>query len=137
MNMILQSKINYLHCSPPSPLPSHNGFPDPGFMAPFDSGSMDSRSTLRRWVWNKSKLPQLILNMHVTIVFIFFFIFFFIHTIYSMDSSRLDDEHKLIARYAQRLAQEARTMVRFFINSKILTFNVCCLLFYTTIWIYV
>lgn len=28
-----------------------------------------------------------------------------------MDSSRLDDEHKLIARYAQRLAQEARTMV--------------------------
>lgn len=29
----------------------------------------------------------------------------------SMDSSRLDDEHKLIARYAQRLAQEARTMV--------------------------
>lgn len=67
----------------------------------------------------------------------FFFIFFFIHTIYSMDSSRLDDEHKLIARYAQRLAQEARTMVRFFINSKILTFNVCCLLFYTTIWIYV
>ena len=29
----------------------------------------------------------------------------------SMDSSRLDDEHKLIARYAQRLAQEARTIV--------------------------
>ena len=28
-----------------------------------------------------------------------------------MDSSRLDDEHKLIARYAQRLAQEARTVV--------------------------
>lgn len=50
-----------------------------------------------------------------------------------MDSSRLDDEHKLIARYAQRLAQEARTMVRYFIYCKILTFNVCCLLFYTTI----
>lgn len=28
-----------------------------------------------------------------------------------MDSSRMDDEHKLIARYAQRLAQEARTVV--------------------------
>lgn len=47
-----------------------------------------------------------------------------------MDSSRLDDEHKLIARYAQRLAQEARTMVRYFIYSKILTFNIYCLLFY-------
>lgn len=31
--------------------------------------------------------------------------------LFSMDSSRLDDEHKLIARYAQRLAQEARTVV--------------------------
>ncbi|XP_023288354.1 dystrobrevin beta isoform X3 [Orussus abietinus] len=69
-----EKTLDLSHIVPPSPLPSHNGFPDPGFMAPFDSGSMDSRSTLR-----------------------------------SMDSSRLDDEHKLIARYAQRLAQEART----------------------------
>lgn len=30
---------------------------------------------------------------------------------YSMDSSRLEDEHKLIARYAMRLAQEARAVV--------------------------
>ncbi|XP_050576117.1 dystrobrevin beta-like isoform X5 [Bombus affinis] len=72
-----EKTLDLSHIVPPSPLPSHNGFPDPGFMAPFDSGSMDSRSTLR-----------------------------------SMDSSRLDDEHKLIARYAQRLAQEARTMGR-------------------------
>ncbi|XP_012525574.1 dystrobrevin beta isoform X5 [Monomorium pharaonis] len=72
-----EKTLDLSHIVPPSPLPSHNGFPDPGFMAPFDSGSMDSRSTLR-----------------------------------SMDSSRVDDEHKLIARYAQRLAQEARTMPR-------------------------
>ncbi|XP_023288356.1 dystrobrevin beta isoform X5 [Orussus abietinus] len=72
-----EKTLDLSHIVPPSPLPSHNGFPDPGFMAPFDSGSMDSRSTLR-----------------------------------SMDSSRLDDEHKLIARYAQRLAQEARTVGR-------------------------
>ena len=37
-----------MYYSPPSPLPTHNGFPDPGFMGPFDSGSLDSRSTLRR-----------------------------------------------------------------------------------------
>ncbi|XP_046143857.1 dystrobrevin beta-like isoform X4 [Osmia bicornis bicornis] len=42
-----EKTLNLSHIVPPSPLPSHNGFPDPGFMAPFDSGSMDSRSTLR------------------------------------------------------------------------------------------
>lgn len=31
--------------------------------------------------------------------------------LFSMDSSRLDDEHKLIAMYAQRLSQEAKTVV--------------------------
>ncbi|XP_043277348.1 dystrobrevin beta isoform X3 [Venturia canescens] len=72
-----EKTLDLSHIVPPSPLPSHNGFPDHGFMAPFDAGSVDSRSTLR-----------------------------------SMDSSRLDDEHKLIARYAQRLAQEARTVPR-------------------------
>lgn len=41
-------RIYSLRSSPPSPLPSHNGFPDPGFMGPFDSGLVDSRSTLRR-----------------------------------------------------------------------------------------
>ncbi|XP_033364136.1 dystrobrevin beta-like isoform X8 [Bombus vosnesenskii] len=43
-----EKTLDLSHIVPPSPLPSHNGFPDPGFMAPFDSGSMDSRSTLRR-----------------------------------------------------------------------------------------
>ncbi|XP_046417991.1 dystrobrevin beta isoform X1 [Neodiprion virginianus] len=71
-----EKTLDLSHIVPPSPLPSHNGFPESGFMAPFDSGSMDSRSTLR-----------------------------------SMDSSRLEDEHKLIARYAMRLAQEARAVV--------------------------
>ncbi|XP_043261946.1 dystrobrevin beta-like isoform X5 [Colletes gigas] len=42
-----EKTLDLSHIVPPSPLPSHNGFPDPGFMAPFDSGSMDSRSTLR------------------------------------------------------------------------------------------
>lgn len=43
-----------------------------------------------------------------------------------MDSSRLDDEHKLIARYAQRLAQEARTMVSpltFYIHFTLTTYT--------------
>ncbi|CAB0031834.1 unnamed protein product [Trichogramma brassicae] len=69
-----EKTLDLSHIVPPSPLPSHNGFPDQGYMGPFDSGSLDSRSTLR-----------------------------------SMDSTRLDDEHKLIAMYAQRLSQEART----------------------------
>lgn len=37
--------------SPPSPLPSHNGFPDGNFGTPFDGmGSLDSRSTARRFL---------------------------------------------------------------------------------------
>lgn len=35
----------------------------------------------------------------------------------SLDSSRYDDEHRLIARYAARLAAEARTVVRLFYTS--------------------
>ncbi|XP_066591793.1 dystrobrevin beta-like isoform X2 [Prorops nasuta] len=42
-----EKTLDLSHIVPPSPLPSHNGFPESGFMAPFDSGSMDSRSTLR------------------------------------------------------------------------------------------
>lgn len=62
----------FIYFRPPSPLPSHNGFPDGAFGSPFDMGSLDSRSTAR-----------------------------------SLDSGR-DDEHKLIARYAAKLKQEAR-----------------------------
>ncbi|KAF2900168.1 hypothetical protein ILUMI_06016 [Ignelater luminosus] len=67
-----EKTLNLSHIVPPSPIPSHNGFPDGPFN--FDGmGSLDSRTTAR-----------------------------------SLDSAR-DDEHRLIARYAAKLAQEART----------------------------
>ncbi|XP_034242870.1 dystrobrevin beta isoform X2 [Thrips palmi] len=74
-----EKTLNLSHIVPPSPLPSHNGFPETSFMSTqFDVGSMDSRSTTR-----------------------------------SLDSSRYDDEHRLIQRYAARLAaSEARTVPR-------------------------
>ncbi|CAH0551696.1 unnamed protein product [Brassicogethes aeneus] len=69
-----EKTLNLSHIVPPSPIPSHNGFPDGNFTSPFDGmGSLDSRSTAR-----------------------------------SLDSAR-DDEHRLIARYAAKLAQEARS----------------------------
>ncbi|GLV39609.1 Dystrobrevin [Carabus blaptoides fortunei] len=68
-----EKTLNLSHIVPPSPLPSHNGFPDGPFNPPFDMGSLDSRSTAR-----------------------------------SLDSGR-DDEHRLIARYAAKLKQEARS----------------------------
>ncbi|XP_060536455.1 dystrobrevin beta isoform X2 [Cylas formicarius] len=69
-----EKTLNLSHIVPPSPIPSHNGFPENQFSAGFDGmGSLDSRSTAR-----------------------------------SLDSAR-DDEHRLIARYAAKLAQEART----------------------------
>ncbi|KAK0181306.1 hypothetical protein PV327_003599 [Microctonus hyperodae] len=43
-----EKTLDLSHIVPPSPLPSHNGFPESGFMVPpFDAGSMDSRSTLK------------------------------------------------------------------------------------------
>ncbi|XP_053972267.1 dystrobrevin beta isoform X3 [Hylaeus volcanicus] len=53
-----EKTLDLSHIVPPSPLPSHNGFPDPGFMAPFDSGSMDSRSTLRRLAQEARTMPR-------------------------------------------------------------------------------
>ncbi|CAG9762189.1 unnamed protein product [Ceutorhynchus assimilis] len=68
-----EKTLNLSHIVPPSPIPSHNGFPEGQFPPGFDGmGSLDSRSTAR-----------------------------------SLDSAR-DDEHRLIARYAAKLAQEAR-----------------------------
>ncbi|XP_066139060.1 dystrobrevin beta-like isoform X2 [Euwallacea fornicatus] len=68
-----EKTLNLSHIVPPSPIPSHNGFPDGQFSTGYDGmGSLDSRSTAR-----------------------------------SLDSAR-DDEHRLIARYAAKLAQEAR-----------------------------
>lgn len=70
-----EKTLNLSHIVPPSPIPSHNGFPDGNYTNPFDGmGSLDSRSSTAR----------------------------------SLDSAR-DDEHKLIARYAAKLAQEARS----------------------------
>ncbi|XP_045461197.1 dystrobrevin beta isoform X4 [Harmonia axyridis] len=68
-----EKTLNLSHIVPPSPVPSHNGFPDSNSCNPFDGmGSLDSRSSTTR----------------------------------SLDSAR-DDEHRLIARYAAKLAQEA------------------------------
>ncbi|XP_054289457.1 dystrobrevin beta-like isoform X1 [Macrosteles quadrilineatus] len=75
-----EKTINLSHIVPPSPLPSHNGFPDAYGTSPYDVGSLDSRSTAR----SPGKYTG------------------------SLDSSRMDDEHKLIARYAARLAAESR-----------------------------
>ncbi|KAF4520539.1 hypothetical protein B566_EDAN008738 [Ephemera danica] len=85
-----EKTLNLSHIVPPSPLPSHNGFPDgSSFSAPFDVGSVDSRSTGRSPLCSSpSKYTS------------------------SLESTRLDDEHRLIARYAARLAAEARTAGR-------------------------
>ncbi|KAL1115090.1 hypothetical protein AAG570_007121 [Ranatra chinensis] len=71
-----EKPLNLSHIVPPSPLPSHNGFPD--YTPSYDMGSLDSRSTARSP--GKCVVQAMM---------------------------RLDDEHKLIARYAARLAQEA------------------------------
>ncbi|XP_076329774.1 dystrobrevin beta-like isoform X3 [Tachypleus tridentatus] len=66
--------INLSHIVPPSPVPSHNGLFDRNNS--FDLSSLDSRSV------SKSPLQQTL----------------------SLESSRVDDEHRLIARYTARLA---------------------------------
>lgn len=78
-----EKTINLSHIIPPSPLPTHNGFPEPG-MGQYDYNSLDSRSTIR----SGGKYSTL------------------------MNASQIDDEHKLIARYAARLAAEAAAVGR-------------------------
>lgn len=86
-----EKTLNLSHIVPPSPLPSHNGFSDitmHGGQGPFDrSSTLDSRATGR-----------------------------------SLDSAGArgnagygsnDEEHRLIARYAARLAQENRNVSLF------------------------
>nr|CAD7454664.1 unnamed protein product [Timema tahoe] len=85
-----EKTLNLSHIVPPSPLPSHNGFPDSSFIPQFDGGSMDSRSTGRSGMCSSSP------GKYTS----------------SLDSTRLDDEHRLIARYAARLATEARSAGR-------------------------
>ncbi|KAG7300904.1 hypothetical protein JYU34_015246 [Plutella xylostella] len=74
--------LDLSHIVPPSPVPAHNGFPE---YAPgyVNTGSLDSRSSR---------------STHRSIV--------------DHLSRGVDDEHRLIARYAARLAQENRTMPR-------------------------
>lgn len=74
--------LDLSHIVPPSPMPSHNGFPDLSFGQPFDSSSIDGRS-LRSPVRYTSSLE-----------------------------SRHDEEHRLIARYAARLAHTHGLPVR-------------------------
>ncbi|XP_063388345.1 dystrobrevin beta-like [Cydia fagiglandana] len=74
--------LNLSHIVPPSPVPAHNGFPE---YAPgyVNTGSLDSRS---------SRSTHRSIAEHL--------------------SRGVDDEHRLIARYAARLAHENRTMPR-------------------------
>lgn len=78
-----EKTLNLSHIVPPSPLPSHNGF-DSGLLAPFDrSSTLDSRATGRSLDSAGASLNRA--------------------------STSNDEEHRLIARYAARLAQESRT----------------------------
>lgn len=78
-----EKTLNLSHIVPPSPLPSHNGF-DSGLLAPFDrSSTLDSRATGRSLDSAGASLNRA--------------------------GTSNDEEHRLIARYAARLAQESRT----------------------------
>ncbi|XKL60356.1 hypothetical protein PGB90_001372 [Kerria lacca] len=80
----LEKPINLSYIVPPSPLPTHNGFPEPGVNSmPYDFNSLDSRSTIK----SSGKYS-------------------------SFNASQVDDEHKLIARYAARLAAEVASVGR-------------------------
>lgn len=70
------------HIVPPSPLPSHNGFSETGLLA-FDRSTLDSRATGISFDSANASLQR------------------------QLQSS--DEEHRLIARYAARLAQENKT----------------------------
>ncbi|XP_058810048.1 dystrobrevin beta-like isoform X3 [Phymastichus coffea] len=79
-----EKTLDLSHIVPPSPLPSHNGFPDPGFMGPFDSGSLDSRSTLRSM--DSSRLDDE-------------------HKLIAMYAQRLSQEARTVPRASSRLSQ--------------------------------
>lgn len=96
-----EKTLNLSHIVPPSPLPSHNGFSLDGstgmMIPPFDRGStLDSRAYGRSLDSSAGSAGAL-------------------HNYSSGGSSSLpracssnDEEHRLIARYAARLAQEGR-----------------------------
>lgn len=90
-----EKTLNLSHIVPPSPLPSHNGFAETCYTrAVFDSNSIDSRShrsggggDAGGYYGSSPKYTS------------------------SLDSNRIDDEHRLIARYAARLAIENQSVV--------------------------
>lgn len=80
-----EKTLNLSHIVPPSPLPSHNGFD--GIPGVFDHNStLDSRATGRS-LDSTASLSGRVGNPNSN-----------------------DEEHRLIARYAARLAQESRTV---------------------------
>ncbi|XP_052895727.1 dystrobrevin beta isoform X3 [Anopheles moucheti] len=80
-----EKTLNLSHIVPPSPLPSHNGFPDGGIPGLYDrSSTLDSRATGLSLDSNGTSGTRGAVNSN-------------------------DEEHRLIARYAARLAQESRT----------------------------
>lgn len=100
-----EKTLNLSHIVPPSPLPSHNGFSldgSGGLLIPsFDRGStLDSRGTYGRSLDSSGPSSGGAILHHYNVG----------------GSSSLprsctsnDEEHRLIARYAARLAQESRT----------------------------
>ncbi|XP_035900177.1 dystrobrevin beta isoform X2 [Anopheles stephensi] len=81
-----EKTLNLSHIVPPSPLPSHNGFPDGGIPGLYDrSSTLDSRATGLSLDSNGTSGTR------------------------GGAVNSNDEEHRLIARYAARLAQESRT----------------------------
>ncbi|XP_048255969.1 dystrobrevin beta-like isoform X2 [Haliotis rufescens] len=74
-----EKTIDLSYIVPPTPIPVHNGFPDHPIITSGDVSSLDSSSAPR----SPSKHNA------------------------STDSFRIDDEHRLIARYAARLAADS------------------------------
>lgn len=108
--------------SPPSPLPSHNGFE--GGPAPPQSTSLESRSSSRRQVcflkFSSVLYYQQIIVLNIMATFFvcdslkcFRFNLHFLSSCVSSlpDWSQLDEEHRLIAHYAARLASQTSQSV--------------------------
>lgn len=78
-----EQTLNLAHIVPPSPVPCHNGFPERSYNC-YDMASIHSDSTSRSPTKHNSTL----------------------------DNSQIDEEHRLIARYAARLAADANHAAR-------------------------
>ncbi|XP_064607388.1 dystrobrevin beta-like isoform X2 [Liolophura sinensis] len=79
-----EKTIDLTHIVPPTPVPVHNGFPEHSTNHSLEVSSIDSGSASR----SPSKLNA------------------------SVDSTHIDDEHRLIARYAARLAADSHNAAR-------------------------